>query len=402
MVGIGRRTCFALLASLAASLVLLPASAAESRDFWIDPIPVPAPDVDVTLLAPPALARAAEAPIFVRVRNLTPIAVQLAGVELLARWSDGTPAGTVDTAGALPAVLQPQRSAWIRFRWRAPQTPRDDGEPILLSACASLIGGDVSPGNDCDLALRTQHTRAETLVVDDDFEPSQLPSAGPSRWDWWHHGTGQHALTAGVAELTVTSESHAGEYSDAEINDYRRGYERGFPWEPGVRLEIRARASDDNGVSSPVGRGTRGFGFWNLGKGGDGAPDAMSNAWFISISPETFGGFGLFAATVFDRGRIMLFQPLAIDLRHWHDYGIVWTPGGVTFLVDRRPVAATAAAPDDALGFVAWIDNYRLTITAGGITTSFLDLDNDQTLFVDRVRLWSLTAAAAPDASEPR
>lgn len=83
-------------------------------------------------------------------------------------------------------------------------------------------------------------------------------------------------------------------------------------------------------------------------------------------------------------------QPLAIDLRRWHTYGIVWTGRGVTFVVDGRPVAATPVAPDEKLGFVSWIDNYRLTFTADGIETSFLDLEHDQTLFVDRARVWSI------------
>ncbi len=385
-------------ALLASSLALLAAGPAGSSDFFIDPILLPEPDVSARLLASPALARALEAPVFVRVRNVGSALVEVTGVELLARWSDGTPAGSVELAGPLPGALAPRRSAWVRFRWRAPDGGPAGDEPVLLTACASISEPDAHPENDCDFALRSRQVRAETLVIDDGFDPPRPNWRWWSPWDWWTHGTGRSSVTAGIAEFTLTGESHAGEYSDSEINDYRRGYERGFRWKPGLRLEIRARSSDDNGVSAPGGRGTRGFGFWNLGTGGDGAPDGMTNAWFISISPETFGGFGLFAATVFDRGRVALFQPVAVDLRRWHDYGIVWTPRGVTFTVDRRPVAATATSPGDALGFVSWIDNYRLSITANGIETSFLDLDDDQTLFVDRVRIWSIGPQASPYA----
>ncbi|MCC6642876.1 MAG: family 16 glycosylhydrolase [Deltaproteobacteria bacterium] len=379
-------------AVLLAASIALSATPARSGDFFIDPLPLLEPDVSATLLAPPALLRAQEAPIFVRLTNAGSAVARVRRVEALARWSDGTPAGTIDSAGPLPATLAPRRSAWVRLRWRAPGSVPATDEPIVLSACVAIDEIDANPQNDCDLVPRSRHVRAEIPVIDDSFDPP-APEAGlRSVWDWWTHGTGRHAVNGGVAEFTVTRESHAGEYSDAEINDYRRGYERGFPWKPGVRLELRARASDDNGVSAPGGRGTRGFGFWNLGTGGDGAPNGMTNAWFISVSPETFGGFGLFAATVFDRGRVALFQPLSVDLRRWHDYGIVWTPRGVTFSVDRRPVATTSASPGDALGFVAWIDNYRLSITANGIETSFLDLDRDQTLFVDRVTIWSIGA----------
>lgn len=381
---------------LVAWLAMVGAPAAWAGDLFIDPILLPEPDLAATVLAPHALARAREAPVHVRIRNLSAVPAHVTGVELLARWSDGTAAGTIEVAGPVPEILGPRRSAWIRFRWRAPEGEPASDEPILLTACVSTAEVDALPANDCDLALRSRHVRAEMPVIDDGFDPPRPNWRIWSPWDWWTHGTGQHAVSDGVAAFTITSQSHAGEYSDSEINDYRRGYERGFRWKPGLRLEIRARSSDDNGVSAPGGRGTRGFGFWNLGTGGDGAPDGMTNAWFISISPETFGGFGLFAATVFDRGRVALFQPLAVDLRRWHDYGIVWTPRGVTFTVDRRPVASSATSPEDALGFVSWIDNYQLAITAGGIGTSFLDLDRDQTLFVDRVRIWTIGPPAAP------
>lgn len=384
------------VAWLGALLTLCLGTSARAGDFFIDPILLPEPDVETTLLAPPALLRAVLAPIRVRLRNVAPVPVNIVGVELLARWSDGSPAGTVTLAGPVPERLLPRRSAWVQFRWQRPAPESFGDEPVLLSACTTLAETDAHPENDCDFALRSRHSRSEALVIDDGFDEFDPDEPWTSPWDWWSTGTGGSAVSDGVAAFTVTAESHAGAYSDAEINDYRRGYERGFPWKPGHRLEIRARASDDNGVSAPGGRGTRGFGFWNLGTGGDGAPDGMSNAWFISISPETFGAFGLFAATVFDRGRPVLFQPLAVDLRRWHDYGIVWTARGVSFFVDDRPVAASATAPADALGLVSWIDNYRLAFTAGGVETSFLDLDHDQSLFVDRVRVWSIAPASEP------
>jgi hypothetical protein len=346
--------------------------------------------VATELRVPRALGHRRAAWLRVRVRNVGALPVRVAGVEMLARFSDGTPAGEVEPLFPVRPRLRPGRSANAYFRWRAPGGDALDTEPVLFSACASIAGADANPENDCDLVLRGRGPQVELPMVDDGFEE---PSPS-SYWEWFQTGTGSHAVSDGIASFTVSDESHADAYSDAEINDYRRGYERGFPWGPGVRLAIRARASDDNGVRSDQGRGTRGFGFWNLGTGGPGASDGMTSAWFISVSPESFG-FGVFMATVFDRGRPVMLHPLSVDLRRWHEYGIVWTRRGVTFAVDDRLVAASPVAPDEKLGFVAWIDNFVLSLTGDGIGTEFLDLDRDQTLFVDSVRLLALDPSAA-------
>ncbi|MEB2344951.1 MAG: hypothetical protein OZ948_09430 [Deltaproteobacteria bacterium] len=350
----------------------------------VDPIPLEVYDVAVDLRAPRILPRRHRFRTFlrVRIRNPGPLPVHVTGVELLARSAGGADLGPAEPIRVRPIELAPGRSTLAFFRWKAPSGGLAEGEPVLFFACAATVETDGNPENDCDLELATPREHPAQLVIDDAFEDEG------SYWEWYQNGTGTHALAGGSAAFTVTGASHAGAYSDAEINDYRRGPERGFPWGPGLRLELRARASDSNGLDSDGGRGTRGFGFWNLGRGGPGAPDAMTNAWFLSISPESLG-FGILAATVFDRGQPVFLQALPTDLRRWHRYGIVWTPSGVTFTVDDRPLAATSAAPADPLGFVAWIDNYRLEVTPDGIGTSFLDLDQDQTLFVDHLRIWS-------------
>lgn len=434
------------VALVAAALLVGVPGDRTSAQISIDPVPIDpvlleVDDAEVDLASPRALDRG-RALLRVRIRNVGPFPMHVADVELLARTADGVEAGCVERlpsrwthlrwwwrfllargpwshghggggagahlvdeaptgcgepapghaglrwldAGELrprPIFVAPGRSAFVPFRWHAPPGGLAEGEPVLFFACATLVEADRDSGNDCDLELGAPRVSSPQLVIDDGFDEEA------SYWAWWQNGTGDHELASGVAAFTVTDESHAGEYSDAEINDYRRGPERGFPWGPGLRLELRARASDSNGVASDGGRGTRGFGFWNLGRGGPGAGDAMTNAWFISISPESLG-FGVVAATIFDRGQPVLLQPLDVDLRQWHRYGIVWTPRGVTFAIDDRPVAASTVAPADPLGFVAWIDNYRLQFGPDGIATSFLDLEQDQSLFVDRVQIWSL------------
>lgn len=382
-------TALAGLLRFPALVLLCLAAGSASAQITIDPVPVdPIPlevyDVAVDLRAPRVLHRWHRHRAFVRVRirNTGPLPVHVAGVELLARTADGVDVGRIEPVRVRPIRLRPGRSAFASFRWKAPHDGLVEGEPVLFFACAATVETDRDPGNDCDLELATPRKNVSQLVIDDAFDDER------PYWEWWQNGTGSHALSGGIAAFTVSDESHAGAYSDAEINDYRRGPERGFPWGPGLRLELRARASDSNGIDTDGGRGTRGFGFWNLGRGGIGAPDAMTNAWFLSISPESLG-FGVLAATVFDRGQPVFLQALTTDMRRWHRYGIVWTPHGVTFAVDDRPVAATSAAPADPLGFVSWIDNYRLQFGTDGIATSFLDLDQDQTLFVDHLRIWT-------------
>jgi hypothetical protein len=375
--------------TLGVACALLAAMPASARDVSvasgeIEPILLEQPDVEAELQVPQAIAARRSAWLRVRVHNVGELPVELLDVEVLARFADGTDAGSIAARRPRLRRIRPGRRAVLGFRWQAPAEGVPETEPVLFFACARLVGADVDPENDCDFALRGKQRDVESLVIDDDFDERR------PIWDWWQSGTGENTVSDGTAAFTVTADSHAGEYSDSEINDYRRGFERGFPWGPGVRLEIRARASDDNGLSSERGRGTRGFGFWNLGTGGPGAVDGMTNAWFLSLSPESFGGTSLFLATVFDRGQPVVFRPLATDQRRWHRYGIVWTRRGVTFAVDGRSVAASPVAPTEKLGFVSWIDNYRLTLTPDGIETTFLDLEHDQTLFVDRVRLWSI------------
>jgi len=401
MMGTMSRVVRTLLAASALVLAVGTGRAA-AQIIIIDPIPLEQADVAATLRAPTALGTRPVVRLHVRVKNVGTLPVELTSIELLARFADGSDAGTVESFGRHRRRIRPGRSALARFRWRPPSEGIPASEPVLFSSCAHIAEPDVDPENDCDLALRGRHRGAERLEIDDGFAEPTSGFDPDSYWEWWTSGTGLHTRSGGTAAFTVTAESHAGEYSDSEINDYRRGFERGFPWGPGVRLELRARASDDNGLVSGRGRGTRGFGFWNLGTGGPGSPDGMTNAWFISISPGSLGGLGAFMATVFDRGQPALFHPLDTDLRRWHRYGIVWTRRGVTFLVDGRPVVASPVTPAEQLGLVAWIDNYRLTLTADGIATSFLDLDHDQTLFLDRVRIWSIPQESRLPPPTPR
>jgi hypothetical protein len=76
-------------------------------------------------------------------------------------------------------------------------------------------------------------------------------------------------------------------YADAQLDDYHALPRRKFPWQPPLRVRLRARASH------PAPLGTLGFGFWNdpftlsLGQGGAARrlPAAPNALWFFYGSP---------------------------------------------------------------------------------------------------------------------
>jgi hypothetical protein len=193
-------------------------------------------------------------------------------------------------------------------------------------------------------------------------------------------------------------------YADAQIDDYGRLTRRNYPWQPGTRLELKARFSHDE--SQLI--GTAGFGFWNAPFGDPTVPwpTLPQAAWFFYGSPPTdlplaFEGVGRgwFASTINARSRkaLMLipaaplvllfnqfrplrqriwppvrerlgitFQPLPHDMTHWHTYRLDWEKTGCTFFVDGRQILQTTASPGGPLGFVCWLDNQYLVLTVRG------------------------------------
>jgi hypothetical protein len=106
------------------------------------------------------------ASLHVRVRNAGPLPIHVAGVDLLARATDGSELGRVETVGPLPDRLEPGRGALVRFRWRAPAEGLAEQEPVLFFACARIAEEDVSPENDCDLSSPPPGWRSQRLVGD--------------------------------------------------------------------------------------------------------------------------------------------------------------------------------------------------------------------------------------------
>jgi hypothetical protein len=196
-------------------------------------------------------------------------------------------------------------------------------------------------------------------------------------------------------------------YADAQLDDYglpavkRR---RDYPWQPGVRLSLRARFSHEAGVL----QGTAGFGFWNAPFGDPTVPwPALPQAvWFFYAStpsdlplPLSGPGRGWFVATIdaarpaalalapaaplalllhqlpplrrrlwpFIRRRLGIsFEPLTAVMTAWHHYELHWETAGSTFKVNGQTVFRTPHAPRGPLGFVAWLDNQYMVVTVNG------------------------------------
>lgn len=191
-------------------------------------------------------------------------------------------------------------------------------------------------------------------------------------------------------------------YANAQIDDHRE--RAGFTRRPGTTLSLKARFS--HGAGELV--GTAGFGFWNAPYGDPTRrrltlPQAT---WFFFASPPNdlpfapaSPGRGWFAATIdatppsalamiplapvvlglnqvpFIRRRLWPAVRrglgidaglLDVDMRQWHLYRLEWRPSGCRFTVDGRIVLETPHAPRGPLGFVCWIDNQYLVLTARG------------------------------------
>lgn len=234
------------------------------------------------------------------------------------------------------------------------------------------------------------------------LRPSQTPGARveevrPGRWRRW-----RMEIPAGPA----------GQYRLAQLDDYGSQPRRDFPHRPPFRLRLKARASHS---TIP---GTWGFGLWNNPFGMailSGVevlrlPALPNTAWFFYGSPPNYLALhdqapargwmattfrtasllrlGLRQRLEFGLAAWMLSPPvlpwlalsgparlmgvlrrlgqalvrqegavLPVDPAEWHTYEMLWQRERVTFKVDDRTVAVSAASPHPPLGLVIWIDN---------------------------------------------
>lgn len=219
----------------------------------------------------------------------------------------------------------------------------------------------------------------------------------------WATGGGEVAQTAGHVRLALPATA-AGRYADAQISDYGGLSRAQFPWQPPLRMTLRAWVP--GGTDALV--GTAGFGFWNdpfvpgrrelprlpralwffFGGPANEMPLAHGvpgNGWkaatfapqplFWGLLPFALPGFLLMRIPALYRrlwplGQQALGVAEAALPAHWlgeeHDYTILWLPDFVRFEVDGLVVLETDRSPRGPLGFIAWIDNQYAVVTPRG------------------------------------
>ena len=203
--------------------------------------------------------------------------------------------------------------------------------------------------------------------------------------------------------LTVPPTSADG-YVDAQLDDYAHALPRRFTNHPPQTLAVRARFSHQQV------KGTAGFGFWNHPFSREGAVvDSPCNVWFFYSSPESdlqvargLPGHG-FKASMLNSRRMpraaitiggLIFNALRhipaaskvvmaaargavnaaetmldVDMTEWREYRLNWRPEIATFHMNGKEILRATRPPQTALGFAAWIDNYRAS--AGGSRYEF-------------------------------
>lgn len=174
-------------------------------------------------------------------------------------------------------------------------------------------------------------------------------------------------------------------YRLSQLDDQAGRPRLAYPWQPPVRLRLRARAS---AISTP---GTWGFGLWNDPYGfsfGPGEhfprlPTLPQAAWFFAASPRCYLSFrddkpaqGFYAQVFRSQGfrprlleaalalpfapktsrkllsSVILEEAAAVgpDPCQWHSYGIEWDSRRCLFSVDEVGILETPLSPRGPLG----------------------------------------------------
>jgi hypothetical protein len=225
---------------------------------------------------------------------------------------------------------------------------------------------------------------------------------GAFRWQEYAVGTGSVERGDVILRLAV-DDAAAGQYSDAQIDDYQGLARRQFRWRPPLRMTVKARFSHPAGVL----RGTAGFGFWNDPYSADWArlPKLPRAVWFFyASSPSNMKldrdvpGCGWKAATIDALApAAFVLAPVALpavllmnvrslyrrmwppvqralhigevaigaDMVSWHTYCLEWHTARTNFSVDGV-TTLEGPSPLGPLGFVAWLDNQYMVATPWG------------------------------------
>jgi hypothetical protein len=235
------------------------------------------------------------------------------------------------------------------------------------------------------------------LLLDTDFCCGLVPGLT-------EYTVGVGRLISEPNALTLHCDPNDGKrYSDAQITDYAGLQRRDFPWQPPMRLTVRAAFSHP----AHEFRGTAGFGLWNQPfMPGQRWPRLPRAAWFFLAGQpcnmqlaRDVPGHGWKAATLdatrppflalapsAPLGVLLMRHPtlyrklyraaewalgvaealIDVDITQSHLYTMEWTAAGLHFMVDDHTVLHTRRAPRGRLGFIAWVDNQFAVVTPQG------------------------------------
>jgi hypothetical protein len=224
----------------------------------------------------------------------------------------------------------------------------------------------------------------------------------------------------------VVADAVEDQLADAEIGDYRHHPRTRLPWQPPLRMAVRARFSHPAEDLA----GTSGFGFWNdpfaMGGGKEMAPPNV--LWFFCASSRSdmvtspgMPGNG-FRAEMINGGTMpgwlarlgnqllqlpglapLLYQVAqtqvngagvrlgAVDMTGWHHYVLHWERAEAVFSVDESEVLRVSHPPAVPLGFVAWMDSQVAVARPDGEFRFGLEsVPGRQWLELDRVEIEAL------------
>ncbi len=221
-------------------------------------------------------------------------------------------------------------------------------------------------------------------------------------------------------------------YQSAQLTNYDA--ETGFTCKPPLRLTIDALAS----LHPSNMKGTMGFGFWNGAINSDHERvDLPQTLWFyftappshVSLTPDiaptgwkaSMGnaklGFAKRFLPFIQKTKIRFFkrlfwrigqrniriQEVVLDadlLTQPHRYIIEWYQDRALFYVDDDLVQTVENPPQDALGFVAWMDNRTIILTPEGkYKVETTHIKRAQALMLSMVHLESLDESTPTEAS---
>ncbi len=259
---------------------------------------------------------------------------------------------------------------------------------------------------------------------------------------WSQTCIGSGSLSTADSVLRMNLEPTAqGQYADAQIDDYGQRARSDFPWQPPLRMEVRARSSlpaaaADGRTDKVVEgvqllQGTAGFGFWNYPFSVRGdvlmLPEAV---WFFYASPPSnmalvpgIAGYGWKAQVIHAMrpGAFLAAVPTAlatgwghlskdtqpaarwmqrlsgaqeallpVEMTDWHTYTLEWRVANARFWVDGTQVLYAQDPPERALGFVAWLDNQYAIATPRGVLRFGAVACDTQRFEIDSIRIQPL------------